>query len=63
MQVHPLTPGFWRLALFLSRMRENADVLRGSGHVAQQLLLPMFLSEPGGVSGRRRIGIYATKTP
>jgi len=39
-------------------MREKADVLQKEAvHDAQALLLSMFLSEPGGVSGRRRIAI------
>ena len=44
-------------------MREKGDVLRVICHDAQQLRLSMFLSEPGGVSGRRRISIRLTKFP
>ncbi len=55
----PLTGGFRRLALFGRGCGKKAIVVkRDAGHDAQQLLLSMFLSEPGGVSGRRRIGIH-----
>jgi hypothetical protein len=60
----PLTRGLWGLALFFKRLRKKATVgQKDAGHDAQQLLLPMFLFEPGGVSGRRRIGIHATRFP
>ena len=60
----PLTGGLWGLALFLRGCGKKVIVgEEDAGHVAQQLLLPMFLSEPGGVSGRRRIGIHATRFP
>ena len=60
----PLTGGLCGLALFLRDCGKKVIVgEEDAGHVAQQLLLPMFLSEPGGVSGRRRIGIHATRFP
>ena len=60
----PLTGGLWALALFLRGCGKKVTVGKeDAGHVAQQLSLPMFLSEPGGVSGRRRIGIHATRFP
>jgi len=44
-------------------MREKGDVLRGIRDDTKRVLLSMFLSEPGGVSGRRRITIRLTKFP
>jgi hypothetical protein len=44
-------------------MREKADVLQKEAvHDAQALLLSMFLSEPGGVSGGTSYSVDTTRS-